>query len=155
MQALAVYNRPVIPAAVDFLLAPHLPAVDSAPILQRLANMHFARKESGRFYLHPVDREFAYDLLPEGENMLEEFKEADFDFEQTDSEEQFKDIEEVLENENDDASSDTNPDEIDFEELFKNYRFKQSRTDFTQFGLLNRAADYFVQARKPRTEWKK
>jgi len=66
MQALAVYNRPVAPAAVDFLLAPHLPAMDSAPILQRLANMHFARKESGRFYLHPVDRDFAFRLLPEG-----------------------------------------------------------------------------------------
>ncbi len=68
MQALAVYNRPVTPAAVDYLLAPHLPAMDSAPILQRLANMHFARKESGRFYLHPVDREFAFSLIPVGEN---------------------------------------------------------------------------------------
>ncbi len=65
MQALAVYNRPVTPAAVDYLLAPHLPAMDSAPILQRLANMHFARKESGRFYLHPVDREFAFGLIPQ------------------------------------------------------------------------------------------
>ncbi|MEP7134811.1 MAG: tetratricopeptide repeat protein [Chloroflexota bacterium] len=63
MQALAVYNRPVTPAAVDFLLAPHIPAMDSAPILQRLTNMHFARKESGRFYLHPVDREFAFGLI--------------------------------------------------------------------------------------------
>jgi len=26
--------------------------------------MHFARKESGRFYLHPVDREFAFGLIP-------------------------------------------------------------------------------------------
>ena len=66
MQALAVYNCPVPPAAVDYLLAPHLPVMDSAPILQRLANMHFARKESGRFYLHPVDREYAYGLIPEG-----------------------------------------------------------------------------------------
>ncbi|KAA0261698.1 MAG: hypothetical protein EDM79_18305, partial [Chloroflexi bacterium] len=64
MQALAVYNRPVPAAAVDYLLAPHIPAIDSAPILQRLANMHFARKESGRFYLHPVDREFAFSLIP-------------------------------------------------------------------------------------------
>ena len=63
MQALAVYNRPVTPAAVDYLLAPYIPAIDSAPILQRLANMHFARKESGRFYLHPVDREFAFGLI--------------------------------------------------------------------------------------------
>jgi len=65
MQALAIYNRPVIPAALDYLLAPHLPAIDSAPILQRLANMHFARKESGKFYLNPVDREYAIGLIPE------------------------------------------------------------------------------------------
>lgn len=29
------------------------------------------------------------------------------------------------------------------------------RNDFTRIGLLYRAADYFAQARKPRTEWKK
>ena len=69
MQALAVYNRPVTPAAVDYLLAPSTPAIDSAPILQRLANMHFARKESGRFYLHPVDREFAFNLLAKGDEI--------------------------------------------------------------------------------------
>ena len=40
----------------------------SIPILQRLANMHFARKESGRFYLHPVDREFAFRLIPDDES---------------------------------------------------------------------------------------
>ncbi|MEW6242271.1 MAG: TIR domain-containing protein, partial [Chloroflexota bacterium] len=67
MQALAVYNRPVTPAAVDYLLAPHIPAMDSAPILQRLANMHFARKESGRFYLHPADQKFAFGLIPDDE----------------------------------------------------------------------------------------
>jgi tetratricopeptide (TPR) repeat protein len=71
MQALAVYNRPVTPAAVDYLLAPHLHAIDSAPILQRLANMHFARKESGRFYLHPVDREFAFGLIENRDWRLE------------------------------------------------------------------------------------
>jgi tetratricopeptide (TPR) repeat protein len=32
---------------------------------------------------------------------------------------------------------------------------RQLRTDFTRYGLLNRAADYFAQARKPRAEWKK
>ena len=100
MQALAVYNRPVTSAAVDYLLAECLPAIDSAPILQRLANMHFARKESGRFYLHPVDREFAFGLTVKGKMQGE--------------------------------------------------RGCSSELRFTQHELLERAADYFSQARKPR-----
>jgi len=31
MQALAVYNRPISPAAIDYLLQPHLPSIDSVP----------------------------------------------------------------------------------------------------------------------------
>ena len=46
MQALAVYNRPVSPAAIDYLLQPHLPSIDSALVLNRLVNMHFARREA-------------------------------------------------------------------------------------------------------------
>jgi tetratricopeptide (TPR) repeat protein len=65
MQALAIYNRPVTPAAVDYLLASYIPTIDSALILQRLATMHFARKERGKFYLHPVDRDLVFDLIPE------------------------------------------------------------------------------------------
>jgi len=41
--------------------------VDSAPVLNRLVNMHFARKEAGRYYLHPVDRAYAFARIPEGE----------------------------------------------------------------------------------------
>ena len=59
MQALAIYNRPVTQAAIDYLLQPHLSSVNSAPVLQRLVNMHFARREGGKFYLHPVDSEYA------------------------------------------------------------------------------------------------
>jgi len=99
MQALAIYNRPVAPAAIDYLLLPHFPGLSSATILQRLANMHFTRKESRRFYLHPVDREFAYRLIPDG---------------------------------------------ID-----------QDTIDFSQSVLTLKAADYFAEARKPRSEWKK
>ena len=159
MQALAVYNRPVTPAAVDYLLAPHLPAIDSVPILQRLANMHFARKESGRFYLHPVDREFAYNLIPEGEKTLEELEESDFDFDgEVDVEEYIEpkeDVENTKEEHEDDGdeTEDTYFDEVDFESLLRN--LKQSRTDFTRYGLLACAADFFAQARKPRTDWKK
>jgi tetratricopeptide (TPR) repeat protein len=67
MQALAVFGRPVPPAAVDYLLQPHQPGVDSAPLLGRLVNMHFARNEAGRYYLHPVDREYALSRIAPGE----------------------------------------------------------------------------------------
>jgi tetratricopeptide (TPR) repeat protein len=67
MQALAVYNRPVTPAAADYLLQPYLPSVNSAPVLNRLVNMQFARKETGRYYLHPVDRAYAFTRIPAGE----------------------------------------------------------------------------------------
>jgi tetratricopeptide (TPR) repeat protein len=105
MQALAVYNRPVSPAAIDYLLQPHLPSIDSALVLNRLVNMHFARREAGRYYLHPADREYAFGIIPEGEKG----------------------------------------------------KTKEERDElrFTQYELLDRAADYFAQARKPRAEWKK
>jgi tetratricopeptide (TPR) repeat protein len=67
MQALAVYGRPVTPAAIDYLLQPYLSSVNSAPVLNRLVNMHFARKEKGRYYLHPVDRAYAFSRVPKGE----------------------------------------------------------------------------------------
>ncbi|MEA2008880.1 MAG: tetratricopeptide repeat protein, partial [Chloroflexota bacterium] len=52
-------DRPVTPAAIDHLLQPRRPGIDSAPVLGRLVNTHFAHTESGRYYLHPVDRKFA------------------------------------------------------------------------------------------------
>ena len=59
LQALAVYGRPVPPAAVDYLLQERLPAVDSTPILNRLVHTRFVTKEAGNYYLHPVDRRYA------------------------------------------------------------------------------------------------
>ena len=72
MQALAIYNRPVSPAAIDYLLQPHLPSIDSALVLNRLVNMHFARREAGRYYLHPADQQYAISTIAEGEKSLEE-----------------------------------------------------------------------------------
>lgn len=66
MQALAVYRHPVRPAAVDYLLQPYRRGLDGTAVLSRLFNMHFARKEAGRYYLHPVDRAYAFDRIPEG-----------------------------------------------------------------------------------------
>jgi len=67
MQALAVYNRPVTANAVDYLLQPYSPVIDSVPVLKRLVNMHFVRKEAGRYYLHPIDRAYAFGRVPKGE----------------------------------------------------------------------------------------
>src|SRR5262249_1300100 len=43
------------------------PGVNSAPVANRLVNMHFARREAGRYYLHPVDRAYAFARIPRGE----------------------------------------------------------------------------------------
>jgi tetratricopeptide (TPR) repeat protein len=67
MQALAIYGHPVTHAAVDYLLQPYLPGIDSAPVLKRLVNMQFARREAGRYYLHPVDRTYALSRVPRGQ----------------------------------------------------------------------------------------
>ncbi len=67
IQALAAYNRPVSSAAVDFALHQHIIGINSAPILERLVSMHFVRRETKRYYLHPVDREFAFSRLPVGD----------------------------------------------------------------------------------------
>lgn len=68
MQALAIYHpAPVPPVAVDYLLQPYRPAVDAAPVLRRLLNMQFVRREAGHYYLHQVDRDYALSRLPVGE----------------------------------------------------------------------------------------
>jgi tetratricopeptide (TPR) repeat protein len=67
MQALAIYSVPVPPVAVDYLLQPYQPAIDAAPVLGRLVNMQFVRRDAGRYYLHQVDRDYALSRLPEGE----------------------------------------------------------------------------------------
>ncbi len=68
MQALAVYARPVTSTAVDYLLQPYMPGVDSASVLKRLMNMHFVRKETvtRRYYMHHVDCAYALSRIPAG-----------------------------------------------------------------------------------------
>src|SRR5262249_58600921 len=67
VQALAIYGAPMPPVAVDFLLQPVHPAIDSGPVLSRLVNMHFARCEAGRYYLHQMDRDYAVSRIPPGQ----------------------------------------------------------------------------------------
>lgn len=41
LQALSVYGSPVPAVAVDYLLEPFIPTIDSGPALSRMVNMHF------------------------------------------------------------------------------------------------------------------
>ncbi len=67
MQTLAIFTVPVPPVAVDYLLQPYRPAVDAAPVLARLVNMQFVRRDLGRYYLHQVDRDYALSRVPAGD----------------------------------------------------------------------------------------
>jgi tetratricopeptide (TPR) repeat protein len=67
IQALATYRYPVPPAAVDYLLQPYVLGVDSGPVLRRLVNMQFVRRDAGRYYLHQIDRDYAGSRIPDGE----------------------------------------------------------------------------------------
>jgi tetratricopeptide (TPR) repeat protein len=66
MQALAIYRYPVVAAAVDFLLQPHVAGLASGPVLSRLVNMQFARRDAGRYYLHQIDRDYALGRIADG-----------------------------------------------------------------------------------------
>ena len=127
MQALAVYNRPVTPAAVDYVLQPYLPGINSAPVLNRLANMQFARREAGHYYLHPVDRAYAFARVPVGQ-------ESDRD--KAGIARKPLNLEELLRGRIKPQSDYSGP------------------PVWTQFALLHRGAEYFKQARKPRESWK-
>jgi len=67
MQALATYRYPVPAAAVDYLLQPYVPGIDSAGVLSRMVNMQFARRDAGRYYLHQVDRDYSLSRIDEGD----------------------------------------------------------------------------------------
>ena len=67
MQALAVFPVPVPAVAVDFLLQPYRATIDAVPVLGRLVNMAFVRRDAGRYYLHQVDRDYALARIPAGE----------------------------------------------------------------------------------------
>jgi tetratricopeptide (TPR) repeat protein len=66
VQALAIYGRPVTPAAVDYLLQPFLTGFSSASVLKRLMKTQFVRSEKDRYYLNPVDQGHALERVPLG-----------------------------------------------------------------------------------------
>jgi tetratricopeptide (TPR) repeat protein len=67
MQALAVYPVPVPPVAVDYLVQPYRAAINTAPVLTRLVNMNFLRRDAERYYLHQLDRDYALAKIPSGD----------------------------------------------------------------------------------------
>src|SRR5437667_7576487 len=66
MQALSVFPAPVSAVGVDFLLRPVDPTTDAAPILTRLVRRQMVRFQDARYYLHPLDREYARARIPVG-----------------------------------------------------------------------------------------
>jgi len=158
MQALAVYNRPVSPAAIDYLLQPHLPSIDSALVLNRLVNMHFARREAGRYYLHPADKEYAFSIIPVEKDLTTKVTK---DTEEPEEAEVIKvQPNDVIPASGSDEESARKAKEAveELKALFADMKKQEGAlrsTAFTQHDLLNRAADFFAQARKPRAEWKK
>src|SRR5262249_39548704 len=50
-----------------YLLQPFQPAINSGPVLSRLVNMHFARRDAARYYLHQVDRDYAVSSIQPGQ----------------------------------------------------------------------------------------
>jgi tetratricopeptide (TPR) repeat protein len=66
MQGLAVYGRPVAPAAVDHLLEPWISGQPSTRTLSRLVGMHLAHKVDHRYSLSPVERQYLLARIPRG-----------------------------------------------------------------------------------------
>lgn len=66
VDALAVYRRPVVVAAVAFLLEPYFPSLDTMESIQRLirTRMVNADRATGLISLHPIDADYAYSQLP-------------------------------------------------------------------------------------------
>lgn len=125
LKALAIYACPVTPAAVDYLLQPYLPGVDAAVTLGRLVNMNFARKEGGKYYLHPVDRAYALSRLPPGKP---------------------QDRATIATRIGDEGAR--------RQVKGKACIVLSLAPPFTQYALRNRGANYFRKARLPRREWK-
>jgi len=72
MQGLASFGRPVPKVAIEFLLSGWGIYADITHSLQRLAAMHFIRREGVGYHLHPIDRAYALSKLadPERKRLL-------------------------------------------------------------------------------------
>jgi tetratricopeptide (TPR) repeat protein len=67
MQALAIYDEPTLPSAVDLLLMPFIPGIESGSILQRLKEAQFIIEEDGGYRISSEYSEYALSRIPDGE----------------------------------------------------------------------------------------
>ena len=67
MEALAIFGRPVPSPALDFLLQPFMPALDTPGIVRRLirAQMVLVTRETRMLSLHPFDQDYIYSQCPD------------------------------------------------------------------------------------------
>lgn len=67
VQVLAVLGRPVLAVAVDFMLQPFNPGLDIPYLLRRLDRIHMVSidRATKKVSLHPIDRDLAYNDVPE------------------------------------------------------------------------------------------
>jgi tetratricopeptide (TPR) repeat protein len=67
VQVLAIYRRPVLPAAVDHLVQNYAPGVESRPVLERLHRRRLVRRDGDHFYLPPrPDGDEVLSTIPRG-----------------------------------------------------------------------------------------
>lgn len=74
LEALAVFNCLVETAAVAYLLHPWFPDLDVRSSLHRLLRSYFIKSNrlTGKYSIHPLDRDYAYHQIPEPVDELED-----------------------------------------------------------------------------------
>jgi tetratricopeptide (TPR) repeat protein len=70
MEAMAVFDQPVEETAIAYLLHPWCPDLDVRTSLHHLVNGYFvsANRTTGEYNLHPLDRQYAYHHLLDGDD---------------------------------------------------------------------------------------
>lgn len=75
IEALAVFKKPVVPLAVDYLLEPLAPGLDLSDVLRRLTrtNVVSVDRVAKTVTLHPIDEDYAYGQLPDEEGIESDY----------------------------------------------------------------------------------
>lgn len=67
LESLATYKRPVSLLAIDFLLEPFFPGLNTPALIRDLANTHIVdiNRNTKTLYLHPIDSDYSYSQIPD------------------------------------------------------------------------------------------